>query len=109
GTRSSRRGTACCGSGGSCRPRGARESLAPRPARARPTQPASARPVSSERTSRTLQIDQLRDPLAMIRRVAERELGRLGALEVEVQVVLPGEPDAAVELDPGAGDLAVCV
>src|SRR5437867_10179109 len=60
--------------------------------------------------SRTpLQINQLRDPLAVVRRVAEGELGRLGALEVEVQVVLPGEPDAAVELDAGAGHLTVGV
>src|SRR2546422_7105623 len=40
-----------------------------------------------------------RSPLAVIRRVAERELRRLGALEVQVQVVLPREADAAVELD----------
>src|SRR5213083_1287415 len=60
-------------------------------------------------TSRTpqLQINQLRDPLAVVRRVTERELGRLGALEVEVQIVLPGEPDAAVELDARASDLPV--
>src|SRR5207249_10774286 len=62
-------------------------------------------------TSRTpqLQINQLRDPLAVVRRVTERELGRLGALEVEVQIVLPGEPDAAVELDARASDLPVGV
>src|SRR5262245_4404661 len=51
-------------------------------------------------------IDQLGDPLAMIRGVPERELRRLRALEVEVQVVLPRETDAAVKLDARAGRLA---
>src|SRR6185436_9937440 len=52
-----------------------------------------------------LQAYQLRDALAVIAGVAKRELGRLGALEVEMQVVLPGEADAAVQLDAGARDL----
>src|SRR2546428_11132526 len=56
-----------------------------------------------------LQTNELRDPLAVIRRVAEGELRRLGALEIQVQVVLPREADAAVELDPGRRDLAVRV
>ena len=55
-----------------------------------------------DRIENRLQADQLRDALAVIRRVAKRELRRLCALEEEVQVVLPGEADAAVELDAGA-------
>ena len=45
----------------------------------------------------------LRDALAVVAGVAKRELRRLGALEVEVQVVLPGEADAAVDLDVLSG------
>src|SRR5437660_11706540 len=56
-----------------------------------------------------LQIDQLGDTLAVIARVPERELRRLGALEVQVQVVLPREADAAVQLDAGAGRAAIGV
>src|SRR5262245_37409717 len=48
------------------------------------------------------EIDQLGDLLPVIRGIAERELRRLGALEIEVEVVLPGEADAAVELNPRA-------
>src|SRR5713101_6855134 len=57
----------------------------------------------------TLEVDQLGHPLAMPCGVAEGEFRPLGPLEVEVQVVLPGESDAAVELDAGAGDPAVGV
>src|SRR5438132_8790186 len=56
-----------------------------------------------------LETNELRDPLAVICRVAEGELRRLGALEIQVQVVLPREADAAVELDPGRRDLAIRV
>ena len=45
----------------------------------------------------------------MVRGVAEGELRRLRALEVEVQVVLPREADPAVELNPGARHLPVGV
>src|SRR5262245_58506122 len=58
---------------------------------------------------RRSEADQLRNALAMIRGVAERELGRLRALEVQVQVVLPREADAAVELDARPRHLAVGV
>src|SRR5216684_3523690 len=51
----------------------------------------------------------LRDLLPVIRGVAERELRRLRALEVQVQIVLPREADAAVELDAGARDLSIRV
>src|ERR1700733_8023519 len=37
--------------------------------------------------------------LAVVGGVAQEELGGLGPLEVEVGRVLPGEPDAAVDLD----------
>ena len=50
--------------------------------------------------------DVLRDELAVVLRVAVLDLERLGPLEVEVQVVLPGEADAAVHLDRLAADLA---
>src|SRR6185295_1621361 len=50
-----------------------------------------------------LKVHQLGHPLAMMGGVAERELRALRALEVEVQVVLPGEADAAVELDTRRG------
>src|SRR5262245_26945224 len=53
--------------------------------------------------------DVLRYDLPVPGRVAEGDLGALGALEVDVHVVLPGEPDAAVDLDPLAGDDAVRV
>src|SRR5882724_13061687 len=56
-----------------------------------------------------LEIDQLGHALAMPRGVAEREFGALGPLEVQVEVVLPGEADAAVELYPGAGHPAISV
>src|SRR5262245_44364496 len=53
-----------------------------------------------------LQTDQPGDAFAMIRRITEREFRRLRPLEVEVQVVLPGEADAAVELDAPGGHAA---
>ena len=46
-----------------------------------------------------LQIERLRDELPVVGGVAERHLGRLRALEVQVHVVLPGEADAAMHLD----------
>src|SRR5574341_1720075 len=46
------------------------------------------------------------DQLAVIVAVAVERLERLCPLEVEVEVVLPGEPDAAVDLDRLAADLA---
>src|SRR2546426_8756215 len=46
------------------------------------------------------------DQLAVVLGVAEERLQRLRALEVEVEVVLPGEADAAVDLDGVAADLA---
>src|SRR5262247_4100196 len=58
---------------------------------------------------RRLEVDQLGHALAMPGGVAERELRSLGALEVQVQVVLPGESDAAVELDARSGHAAVGV
>jgi hypothetical protein len=39
--------------------------------------------------------------------VAKGDFAGLGALEVELQVVFPGEADAAMKLDAGAGDLAI--
>src|SRR6266568_7026119 len=56
-----------------------------------------------------LEIDQLGHALAMPRGVAEREFGALGPLEVQVEIVLPGEADAAVELYARAGHPAISV
>ena len=54
-------------------------------------------PVSFRR--RVLLEDELGDAFAVPARVAEEGFGRLGALEVQVRVVLPGEADAAEDLD----------
>src|SRR3954451_13051953 len=43
--------------------------------------------------------DPLSELLAVVRRVTEKQLVGLGALEVQVGGVLPGETDAAVDLD----------
>src|SRR6185503_15956440 len=56
-----------------------------------------------------LEVHQLRHPLTMVGGIAERELRALRALEVEVQIVLPGEADAAVELDARRRDAPVGV
>src|SRR6266545_2595146 len=50
--------------------------------------------------------DVAHDQLAVVEGVAEQRLQGLRALEVEVQIVLPGEADAAVHLDGVAADLA---
>src|SRR5438046_9722538 len=67
--------------------------------------PISGHPRSTPASRTPLQTNQLRDPLPLVRGVAERELGRLGALGVEVQVVLPPKADGAVDLDAGRGGL----
>src|SRR4029450_11867462 len=107
GTRNTRLGTSCSGSAGSCTPRAVPASPPGRPSRERPMPPAWARPAAGE--SEALQIDQLRDPLAGVRPGAEGEIPWIGALEVEMEIVLPREADAAVELDTVAGHLAVRV
>ena len=48
--------------------------------------------------------DSVGDPLAVPLGVAEHRGVGLAALEEEVEVVLPGEADAAVDLDRGVGD-----
>src|SRR3954453_21582955 len=53
--------------------------------------------------------DALGEQLAVVRRVAEQELGALGPLEVEVGRVLPGEADATVDLDVLGGRVEVRV
>src|SRR5262245_16536053 len=45
--------------------------------------------------------------LAMMRRAAEHHLRGLRAAIVQMRVVLPGEPDAAVHLDALGGDVEV--
>src|SRR5205823_10518990 len=42
------------------------------------------------------------DPLAVPSGVAKGDFRGLGALEVEAQIVLPGEADASMQLDAGA-------
>ena len=51
--------------------------------------------------------DALGEELAVVGGVAEEELGRLGPLEVQVGRVLPGEADAAVDLDVLGGGVEV--
>src|SRR5690242_17661349 len=51
--------------------------------------------------------DSLGEELAVVGRVAEEQLGALGPLEVEVGRVLPGEADAAVDLDVLGGAVEV--
>src|ERR1700689_546681 len=43
--------------------------------------------------------EQIRQAFSVRRRAAEQQLGGLGAPEVQVSGVFPGEPDAAVDLD----------
>src|SRR5690242_21927969 len=66
-------------------------------------------PIRERSISAMSEPDQLRDDLAVPRRVAERDLGALRALEVDVHVVLPREADATVDLDPFARGMAVRV
>ncbi len=68
-----------------------------------PAVPPGATPVVSRRLRGV--DDQPRDPLAVLAGVAAGVLQALGALEVEVRVVLPGVADAAVVLDHRAGHL----
>src|SRR6266545_2954315 len=60
-------------------------------------------------TSRMLQVHELGNSLAMERRIPEGELRSLRALEIEMEVVLPGEADPAVKLDAVGGDAPVGV
>src|ERR1041384_6564045 len=79
----------------------------PRSARVPTTSVAMATTSRSQEV--TLKVKRLGDELAVIRRVAERHLRRLGALEIEMHVVLPGEADSTVDLDAVPGDLAIGV
>src|SRR5207253_1595449 len=56
-----------------------------------------------------LEVQCLGDELPMIGRVAESDFRGLGALEIKVHLVLPGEADAAMDLDAVAGGVAVGV
>src|SRR4051812_38667351 len=53
--------------------------------------------------------DALGEQLAVVRGVAEQDLRALGALEVQVRVVLPREADATVDLDVLRGGVEVRV
>src|SRR6266540_2531147 len=53
--------------------------------------------------------DPLCEQLAVVRGVAEEDLGALGPLEIQVRVVLPREADAAVDLDVLGGGVEVRV
>src|SRR5256885_13821059 len=76
-----------------------------------PTTSVAMAPIRSTHASKLLllKVEGLRDELAVVGRVAEGHLGRLGALEEQVHIVLPGEPDATVHLDAVSRDLAVRV
>src|SRR5512143_1842965 len=66
--------------------------------------PQPLRPSASPAPSAyALELRQLRQAFAVVGRVAEGELVPLGALEPEVEVVLPGEADAAVDLHGPVG------
>src|SRR4051812_37725030 len=54
-------------------------------------------PTSTSARTPPSDADALRQELAVVRGVAEEDLGALRALEVEVRVVLPREADAAVD------------
>src|SRR5579864_5481715 len=41
----------------------------------------------------------LRQQLPMVRRISKKQLTRLGALEIQVGVVIPGEADTTVDLN----------
>ena len=60
--------------------------------------PSNRRAIAARQTAE-LQTDALREQLAVVGRVTEQQLGGLGPLEVQVGGVLPGEADAAVDLD----------
>ena len=47
-----------------------------------------------------LAVDQAGDALAVQRRVTKRDLAGFGALEIELQIMLPGHADTAMQLDP---------
>src|SRR5262245_19730263 len=66
-------------------------------------------PMRERSISAMSEPDELRDDLAVPRRVAEGDLGALRALEADVHVVLPREADAAVDLDALAGGVTVRV
>ena len=51
--------------------------------------------------------DSLREEFAVVRRIAEQQLGRLGPLEVQMRGVLPREADATVNLDVFGGRVEV--
>ena len=46
-----------------------------------------------------LDADALRKKFTMISRISEQQLTRLGALEIKVRGVLPGEADATMNLN----------
>jgi len=53
--------------------------------------------------------NRFRDLFAMVRGVAEEKLADRDALEVKVEIVLPGEPDAAMDLHAAVADFAALV
>src|SRR4051794_432715 len=67
------------------------------------TPPASSSSASSRKRTAApldeLDPDALREQLAVVGRVTEEQLRALGALEVQVRRVLPGEADSPVDLD----------
>src|SRR5437764_9059639 len=81
----------------------------PRSASVPATSVAMAAPSSTHGIIASLEVESLGDELSMVGCIAERHLRRLGALEIEMHVVLPRETDAAVHLDAVAGDLAIRV
>src|SRR5947208_5918082 len=81
----------------------------PRSASVLATSVVIAAPSSTHGMTAGLEIEGLRDQLALIRGVAERHLRRLRALEVQMHIVLPRETDATVHLDTVARHLPVSI
>src|SRR6476469_8268565 len=56
-------------------------------------------PMGCDTGARSSDADALGEELAVVRGVTEQDLRALRTLEVQVRIVLPGEADAAVDLD----------
>src|SRR5439155_1000673 len=82
-----------------CSSRSAAPASPPSPPPRKPREPGGGRSVSID----------LGEPLAMVVRVSERHPVPARPFEPEVQVVLPGEADAAVHLDRPTGGAGVDV
>ena len=72
-----------------------------------PTTEPTLNPKGRSRVRGGSDTDALGEQFAVVRRVTEQQLRRLGPLEVQVRRVLPGEADSAVDLDVLGGGVEV--